>query len=121
MSDYPKIRRTFAREHVALDFSNSPSLARQEFAADADINNIVRKFLNGEMIPQPNAVREQVDGLDSPSDFSEACEMAFERLAKEQEQSEISFEERKEEHKDGGSEQSAVGSVEEPAEEKNEA
>lgn len=76
--------RVLSLEHPVLDFSKSPSLTRQEFLADSDINHIVDRFLHTGVLPQPNLGRPSVDGLDSPGDFSEACDMIFEKESQEQ-------------------------------------
>lgn len=58
------VRRTFANSVPPLDCSSDPSRTRQEFTHDADINNIVRRFLRDGVLPLVNANRPlETDGL----------------------------------------------------------
>lgn len=57
-----------------------PSMTRQEFRHDADMNVIVDRFLRTGVLDQPNAGRPCVDGLDMPGDFTEASNLAHEQL-----------------------------------------
>lgn len=72
------VRRTFANPSKPLDCGSDPSRTRQEFTHDADINNIVRRFLRDGVLPLVNSNRQlETDGLSVPGDFQEACEAAF--------------------------------------------
>lgn len=83
------VRRIFANTSAPLDCSADPSRTRQEFTHDADINNIVRRFLRDGVLPLVNANRPlETDGLSLPGDFQEACEAAFD---KQNEQLEMSL------------------------------
>lgn len=52
---------------LVLDCSNSPSRTKQEFAKDADINNIVKKFIKTGQLP-PTALAQQKQAY---ADYSE--------------------------------------------------
>lgn len=108
------VRRTFANSVPPLDCSSDPSRTRQEFTHDADINNIVRRFLRDGVLPLVNANRPlETDGLSLPGDFQEACEAAFD---KQNEELEMSLHDPRINHegtKDGDNQQPAVAASQE--------
>lgn len=47
-----KIRTRFDRKRVAVDFPKGSSMTKKSFAADADINNVMKKFRATGQLPQ---------------------------------------------------------------------
>lgn len=89
----PKFYTKFAPPPCdGIDFTDSPSLAKQEFEAECNINNILAKFkVTGVLVdPSVRSLRQpmfldctQVPDLETYHNRLNACKQAFEDLPKE--------------------------------------
>lgn len=52
-----KFRSIFDHADPSIDFSKSPSMTRQEFAAEANINNVLKRYATTGWLVDPNSPR----------------------------------------------------------------